>query len=720
MLRTKSQMKKRLVCRGGLVALALGLISSGGWNTGVSAQTSRAGAMQLNAELATVEVSAKDKKGQPVSGLKRENFGLYINGKRQEIVTFDAVTESGAGPASNDPNSSANPAARGKVVMILFDDHTISLPQLKVTRDAAEKYVQRHMHPQDLVGVAIYGRDLQIVQPFTHDANKVVEAIRKPSATFGQSQMDVGFFGKEGQLLAKNFLRSLTALSNDFGSIKGRKAVLFFTEDFSSIAEAEVTGLIDTARRCKVSFYTLIAKNASASGHLNKSKRATQEARGKITEEKKPASRPSFLSQLAQILQPGTSLMNPSLLAWMTPALPQATRPTGATPTGPTGSNIGDSMGRDVDRIVQGTVGSDIMASLAPATYGDVVRESSDLTKGLDSFDVELSNYYVLGYLPTNIKPEDKLLKVEVKTSVKDIKLLYAKGTFISQQNQNSELSANEKTLFNLLVSNNSSSGIPLEIRPVVFYDSPQLARVTFFGRVNAGAAGVGADKLEFMGGAFDSTGSLTGRFSGSISPLAPSAANAQRPAEIIFQSQFLLKPGKYQVKMAVVNAAGKTGSQAAPLEVPALAENSLGTSSLVVSSRLTPLPDLVKNVQVQLLNESNPMAFKGYEIAPSMDNRIDRKLPLAVFYKVYNLKSAGPDWALMAKPSLIDEKGQTHTLPAIKLTRVVQPSGPGQVTLGYNFPVRDLEPGKYRLLIETVDSTSDQSATCQTEVTLQ
>jgi len=73
-----------------------------------------------------------------------------------------------------------------------------------------------------------------------------------------------------------------------------------------------------------------------------------------------------------------------------------------------------------------------------------------------------------------------------------------------------------------------------------------------------------------------------------------------------------------------------------------------------------------------------------------------------------------------MAKPRLIDEKGQTHDLPTIKLTRVVQPSGPGQVTLGFNFPIRDLEPGKYRLVIETVDSVNNQSATCQTNVELQ
>jgi VWFA-related protein len=720
--------KKDFFLIAGWAAAAGALLLGSGINPKLAiAQAGQASTLRVNVELATVEVSVKDKKGQPIKDLKKENFELLINGKRQEVVTFDAVSETGAAqpvPTSLKDIDEGTPL--GKVVMIIFDDHTIALPQIKVTRDAAATYVKRHMHPQDQFAVAIYSRDFNIIQPFTHDTAKVLAAIAKPAASFGQSQLGVGFSGQEGQLLAKNIIVKMTTLASDLAPIKGRKALLFFTEDFAVMAETEMNTLIETARRSKVSFYTLISKNASASAsnRLKPALKSSQTAKTMTTVGKTfvPPAAFSFL-QLAQAVLPNINFLSAGTTTLMLAAMPQATPPNPAHPTGPdgSGSGIADHSARDdFDRISKANISGAIMQAVAKETFGDVVRESNDLTKGLEGFNVELSNYYVLGYLPANLKQDDKLLKVEIKTNVKDAKLVYARGTFLTKESGHLEITANEKKLTTLLTSPVSANGIQLEMRPVVFYDSPQLARVTLFGRVKAGAASAPPGKLEFMGAAYDMDGNIVGRFYGSKTVSAPVGANSATPDEVYYQNQLLVKPGKYQLKMAVMNDAGKSSNQSLPLEVPALTESSMGASSLVLSSRVTPLPDLVKNVQVQLLNETNPMAFKGYEITPSVDNRVDRKLPLAVFYKIYNLKPAGPERVLMAKPRLIDEKGQTHDLPAIKLTRVVQPSGPGQVTLGFNFPVRDLQPGKYRLSIETVDSTNNQSATCQTNVELQ
>jgi VWFA-related protein len=711
-----------LVCLAGLALL----LSAGCQLRVWAAEVGQSGTLRVNVELASVEVSVKDKKGQPIKDLKKENFELFINGKRQEIVTFDAVSETNA--AQQFPTSLKDldeSSQRGKVVMILFDDHTISLPQIKVTRDAAATYVKRHMHPQDQFAVAIYGRDFSILQPFTHDSTKVLEAIAKPAASFGQSQIGVGFAGQEGQLLAKNIVIKMTTLASDLAAIKGRKAVLFFTEDFAVMAESEMNTLIETARRSKVSFFTLIAKNASASAsnRIKPAMKSSQIAKALTMGRKTPAPPPSFsFLQLAQAVLPNVNFLNIGTATLMLAAMPQAPPPNPAHPTGPdgSGSGIADHSARDdFDRISKANTSLTLMQAVAKETFGDVVRESSDLTKGLEGFNVELSNYYVLGYLPASLKQDDKLLKVDVKTNVKDAKLVYARGTYLAKESGTMAMTTNEKKLSSLLTTGASANGIQLEMCPVVFYDSPQLARITVFSRVKSSAAGSPSGKLEFTGAAFDGDGIMVGRFYGSKTAGASAGPAVAQPEEVFYQNQLVLKPGKYQVKMAVINDAGKSGNQSMPLEVPALAENALGASSLVLSYRVTPLPDLVKNVQLQLLNETNPMAFKGYEITPSVDNRVDRKSPLAVFYKIYNLKPAGPERVLIAKPRLIDENGQAHDLTPIKLTRVVQPSGPGQATLGFNFPVGNLEPGKYQLLIETVDPASNQSATCRTNLEL-
>ena len=81
----------------GLLALAASLYPA----TQNSAQSGDSFKMRVDVDLVTMEVSALDGKGNPVQHLIKENFQLYEDGKRQEILSFDEVDE----------NSKASPAA---------------------------------------------------------------------------------------------------------------------------------------------------------------------------------------------------------------------------------------------------------------------------------------------------------------------------------------------------------------------------------------------------------------------------------------------------------------------------------------------------------------------------------------------------------------------------------------------------------------------------------
>ena len=81
-------------------------------------------------DLVTVEVIAQDKKGNPILGLKKEDFKLYDDGKLQQIVTFDAVVDSGDQTVPTSLND-IDETRRGKVVVILFDDSNITPQQIK-------------------------------------------------------------------------------------------------------------------------------------------------------------------------------------------------------------------------------------------------------------------------------------------------------------------------------------------------------------------------------------------------------------------------------------------------------------------------------------------------------------------------------------------------------------------------------------------------------------
>ncbi|HKZ42119.1 MAG TPA: hypothetical protein VJ044_14235, partial [Candidatus Hodarchaeales archaeon] len=65
-------------------------------------QEGSGGTLRVDVDLVTVEVIVQDKKGNPILGLKKEDFKLYEDGKQQQVVTFDAITDSGdkLGPTS--------------------------------------------------------------------------------------------------------------------------------------------------------------------------------------------------------------------------------------------------------------------------------------------------------------------------------------------------------------------------------------------------------------------------------------------------------------------------------------------------------------------------------------------------------------------------------------------------------------------------------------------
>jgi len=142
--------------------------------------------------------------------------------------------------------------------------------------------------------------------------------------------------------------------------------------------------------------------------------------------------------------------------------------------------------------------------------------------------------------------------------------------------------------------------------------------------------------------------------------------------------------------------------------------------SSLVVSQQLSKLPELIQNLQARLLDETDPLIYKGFQIALDTGNQINRQYPMAIFYKLYNLKGSEPGKTLSAKIQFTDEKGQVNSFPPIALEESAVSTGQGEVAIALNFPIKDLAPGKYRLTVETSDGSTSKSVSAETDFVLQ
>lgn len=204
-----------------VLAVSCWTIGSAGY-----AQSDRAFKLRVEVELTTFEVVALDKKGNPVRNLKKEDFKLYEDGKKQEIYGVDEVIAESAVPSLGVNPFDENVLHRGKTVLILFDDTSINPQYIQASRDSARKFVLEHMRSQDVFAVAAYGMSLQIYQNFTGNREEVLQAIAKPAAANAGG----------GLIYFENLLRSFEEVNPSLAKIKGQKSIIIYSQ--SSVSQS--------------------------------------------------------------------------------------------------------------------------------------------------------------------------------------------------------------------------------------------------------------------------------------------------------------------------------------------------------------------------------------------------------------------------------------------------------------------------------------------------
>lgn len=156
------------------------------------AQTSEMAASEstfkLRAErnLVVVRVVVRDASGKAVTGLHKEDFRLFDNGKPQTIFGFSIESpetklgSAAAAPAAQ-PSAAAPTEAEHPVIMpdrfvaLFFDDVNISFPDLVRTRDAAGRYIATNLQPSDRAALFTASGDTHL--DFTADRDKLHDAL---------------------------------------------------------------------------------------------------------------------------------------------------------------------------------------------------------------------------------------------------------------------------------------------------------------------------------------------------------------------------------------------------------------------------------------------------------------------------------------------------------------------------------------------------------------
>ncbi len=585
--------------------------------SGVAAQPGDSFKIRSEVDLVTVEVTVLDKKGNPVHNLKKEDFQLYEDGKKQEILSIDEVNA-----ASEASPSGVNPIAgttshRGKTVLIFFANNLIKSEDIKMSCDSAEKFVREHMRPQDLFAVAF---SWKIIQNFTSDRNDVLEAIRQAAGVnlSGTRSRGTDFY-------MDDLWRFLDGVNYSLAQIKGQKSILMYAETVSTLP---------TSRHDHDLLPDLNAQAYSVPAKMDD---------------------------------------------WKLPIK----------------SNV-------------------VVYTAEPGTPN----------AELDNLDQKMSNYYILGFRPSNPKHDGAIRMLQVKTKLNGLALKYQAGY---QDRHPVDALANTKqetTLITALASPGTATQLPIVFRAAYFYDSSRTAKVLVESRIRLEKAAfrkkdaqVGMD-FSIMCMAYGEDGSIAGRFSETLPVSVEKEKEAEfRKRDLAYRNYLRLRPGKYRVKLAVSDESGNLGSTERLLEIPILPERGLSSSSLLIAEQASRMPDLIGNIQSQMLDEDNPLLYEGFEIEPSVDNRFPANASLPVVFRLYNLPGMPDQGNLTVKIRIIDEKGKEYSVDPIPLKNKMSPAGNAEAAVALSLLFKEVPPGRYRLIIETGEAT--ETATLETDLEL-
>ncbi len=500
-------------------------------------------------ELVLVPVVVTDKSRAHVSGLRKEDFRMFEDGKEQVISVFEAVRPEEARvrrplkSANEFSNVLAGAQSPKRLTIIALD--TVNTPFLDQTRAREQliQYLVQTVEPGSLVSlITIHRGGIRVIHDFTSDTESLIAALRKVA---GQLHLMEGL---ETPAPGPGDARNLQAIV--------RAAVV----DENSVAD--VQPLLDFAR--------------GVDGQIAGYEQASAAA---IT-----------LEAFQHIAQAYAGVPGRKSLIWATGSFPfRIDSDTAGMGGGSsalyertmqmlTNANIAvypiDARGLVVSVGPAHASTLSTLETFAAMTGGRAFYNRNDLGASFREATQDSSEYYMLGYyLDTkNTKPGWRKLSVKVQRD--GVKVRSRNGFFVTRTTVEPE-TTRLMDVYVALRSPLDYTSLPLTLRWTGTEVKGGKRRVRFEIELPANTTTIDAsDKnhmsLEFTAEARDPKGDRKPLFSQTIQArLRPEALEQVRSSGITYNNFMEVEPGEYTVRFVVRdNLSGRMGSVAAPLKV--------------------------------------------------------------------------------------------------------------------------------------------------------
>jgi Ca-activated chloride channel homolog len=203
------------------LAATAGLIAQERWPEDGTAQEGAVAQFSSQVQLVEVYATVTDAKGEPVTGLKREDFEIYENNQIQDVSTFAA----GEFPLT--------------VALGIDRSWSMAGDKLRLAKQASQSFL-RALKPDDRSMVVAINNDAEVVAPLTMDRfnqSRAVEALDPWSTT----------------ALHDAIIATLDRLASE----PGRQALVIFSDGTDRYSKASAAQVVERARRSNALIYLI-------------------------------------------------------------------------------------------------------------------------------------------------------------------------------------------------------------------------------------------------------------------------------------------------------------------------------------------------------------------------------------------------------------------------------------------------------------------------------
>jgi VWFA-related protein len=630
----------------------------------VHAQDTGAG-LVLRSETRVVLVDAVtvDKKGKFIRDLTQKDFRIWEDGKEQKIGSFSLES------------SGVNPERPSKhYIAMLFDTSAGQASQI-ATRQEAMRFVDGFASPDRYMAVTSYNPngELHVTQNFTTDRDQLRKALSRVSA--GSNSIPVSS-APEARRLARggavaaqaadtvtyrNLLLSLRNMANSLAPIRGRKALIFFTNGIPLPSEfaADLQATINAANKANVAIYTVgPPPGGSGSG------------------------------------------------------------------TGSIGASASSSGSSNKATPPPDTQDQNIIRSLADGTGGLALFTTNDLANSLGEVAQEQDEYYLLGYTPAVDSPEDSCHELRVKVDRGGLEVRARKGYCTSKATDVLSGKPVGKDL-EAKAAGSAAGNMTAKMQLPWFYSAPNVARVNLAMDIIPSAVKFQKEKGKFQGEfdlagvAYEADGGVAARVSDAVKLEFDSQqqVDAFLKTPYHYQNQFDIAPGQYTFRMAFSSdssGAQGFGKVEMPLTIDPWNGRTLSISGLALSHDAHPAADLTAGLDVSLLERSRPLVSGGAEAVPTGSAQFHAGEPGYFYFEAYEplLAAAKPDAAIPlvgVRIRVLDRAtGQQKQDTGVKLVGNYEKRGNPAIPIISPLPVANLPPGAYRLEVSVLRETGN------------